>query len=367
MAYFVVQTKKKSGTSVRILFDFWVDKKRRFKTLTKDEWRELGFKEGAPVEILKAQAAKLNEEQHRLRWDRKRAAVQDRLKQEDRENVLFLPEALEQKFLKNEIDERPKHLQKKYRILWRRARRIIKAVGLDYLDWKRKARVIYQHLAEQHLSPDYCKKMLAMLNLWGEFVAHETGKVYAPIPTPKGHDKEQITDAYFDHLENSKESVPLTPEDLNTLKPELPEPQWNWLYVSVWLGLRPKEIDSLSKRDLAWRVEEHEGTKVFVVYQSKLTAVPREQRWKYIPVLFPEQEIALQSVKRGSLSRPLPKTLKRYLKKRVHLYGGRKGFQDLMMARGRTFVEVQAWLGHSSIERTWRSYRNKTKVFIEKK
>jgi hypothetical protein len=363
MAYFV--TKSRKPNQFRIIFDFQHEGRRRFRTLTPKERAELGFKEGASQEELRATAAKLNAEAHRLRWDVKREKIKARLKQDDTDAVIYLPEAFERAFIEEEIETRKD--KKRYRILWRRSRRVIKDLGIDYLDWKRKARQIFQYLAEQRVSPEYAKKIRMLMNLWGEFLASRTGKLYAPIPRPRGAENEAIADAYFDRLVSSKESEPITPDDLQVLASNLPASQYRWMFVSVWFGLRPLEIDRLSRKDLAWREEAQDGMKVLVVYQSKLTSVPREQRWKYIPVLFPEQDEALAMIKAGDLRRPLPKTLKRYLKRRVHLYGGRKNFQDLMISKGRSFFEIQAWLGHTSVERTWKSYRNKMKVLIEKK
>jgi integrase len=41
------------------------------------------------------------------------------------------------------------------------------------------------------------------------------------------------------------------------------------------------------------------------------------------------------------------------------LYGGRKGFTDLMLANDQDFVHISQWMGHSSIERTWKNYKSK--------
>jgi tyrosyl-tRNA synthetase len=126
------------------------------------------------------------------------------------------------------------------------------------------------------------------------------------------------------------------------------------------------EVDNLKLGDRAWYLAQQEGHTVFACYQWKLVSVPREKRWKFIPVLFAEQERAIEIIRSGNFKRPLPKFIKKHLAKNANTYGGRKGFESLMRSKGRTFTEAQAWLGHASIETTWKSYRDQKKVFLEK-
>ena len=103
---------------------------------------------------------------------------------------------------------------------------------------------------------------------------------------------------------------------------------FNWLFLSVWPGLRPQEIDNLHEIQL-WRVETPiVGRKVFWIYQTKIIALPPEDRWK---------------------------PMRQYFSKDIDLYGGRKGFTDLMLSRGNTIENISIWMGHSTLDRTWRS------------
>lgn len=101
------------------------------------------------------------------------------------------------------------------------------------------------------------------------------------------------------------------------------------------------------------------GKLILWVYQTKLVSVPPRYRWKLIPVIFKEQEEAMKIVQEGKFERPLVKTVRRYFGAYTTLYGGRKGFTDLMLAQQQEFVHISQWMGHSSIERTWRNYKSR--------
>lgn len=101
------------------------------------------------------------------------------------------------------------------------------------------------------------------------------------------------------------------------------------------------------------------GRKIIWIFQTKIIALPLEDRWKPIPLLFEEQEFALQIIKSKSFKRPLIKTMRKYFGKGIDLYGGRKGFVDLMLSKGQSLENISIWMGHSTLDRTWRSYKNK--------
>jgi integrase len=41
------------------------------------------------------------------------------------------------------------------------------------------------------------------------------------------------------------------------------------------------------------------------------------------------------------------------------LYGGRKGFVDLMLSLGQNLENVSIWLGHKDISTTWEHYKDR--------
>ena len=94
------------------------------------------------------------------------------------------------------------------------------------------------------------------------------------------------------------------------------EENYNWLLVSIWFGLRPIEIDNLkSPQGKLWDLVEESGYMVLKVYQSKLSNLDRDKRWKYVPCLFPEQENLIELIQEGNFKRPLSKTIKNILTK----------------------------------------------------
>jgi hypothetical protein len=106
-------------------------------------------------------------------------------------------------------------------------------------------------------------------------------------------------------------------------------------------------------------MKNEDGSSVLWIYQEKLVSVPPRYRWKLLPVFLPEQEAGLTLIERGEFKRPLVKTVKRHFGSRVTLYGGRKGFSDLMLSLGQDFINISQWMGHSSIQRTWKSYKSR--------
>ena len=140
---------------------------------------------------------------------------------------------------------------------------------------------------------------------------------------------------------------------------------FNWIYLTVWFGLRPKEVDSLHQ-DENWKIEElYNGRKVLWIFQTKVIALPEEDRWKPIPILYKEQEEGLEIIKTKQHKRPLIKTMRLHFGKNVHLYGGRKAFTDLMLSKGNTLENISILMGHSTINRTWQSYKNRRKYHIQ--
>jgi hypothetical protein len=113
--------------------------------------------------------------------------------------------------------------------------------------------------------------------------------------------------------------------------------------LDVWLGLRPKEVDNLVNADL-WRIETTPmGRSVLWVFQTKIVALPLEDRWKPIPILFEEQRVALRILQSGNFKRPLVRTVHHYFGPHIDLYGGRKGFTDLMLSRGQILENISVW------------------------
>ncbi len=169
---------------------------------------------------------------------------------------------------------------------------------------------------------------------------------------PRGYERQRLLDAHYKKNKNSrKASDPLSPEVLNQAAGKMHQANFNWLFISMWLGLRPQEIDNIHDQQL-WKIETPiVGRKIFCIHQSKIIALPPEDRWKPIPILYEEQEFALRIIHSGNFKRPLVKTMRQYFSKDIDLYGGRKGFTDLMLLKGNTIENISIWMGHS-LDRT---------------
>ncbi len=114
-----------------------------------------------------------------------------------------------------------------------------------------------------------------------------------------------------------------------------------------------------------WRIETlSTGKKILWVFQTKIIALPVEERWKPIPIIFSEQKFAVRIIESGNFKRPLMKTVIKNFGKGTTTYGGRKGFTDLMLSKNQAFENISVWMGHSSLQRTWKSYKSRRRFHL---
>lgn len=239
--------------------------------------------------------------------------------------------------------------------------KILLTVQLDPIDWYDRMFRFYDYFYQRRFSISDISRLLRVTNLWGYFLSRKLGQTYLKIPMPSGKERERILQAYFQKKgRHVCESDPITPEQLEKIKPEINELNYNWLYLSVWLGLRPSEIDQL-KDPLLYQIKKTgENTAVLWVYQTKLISVDPRNRWKLIPIIFPGQSDAMRIIEQTKFKRPLNKTIRHYFGEHTTLYGGRKGFSDLMLRHQQPLENISQWMGHSTIDRTWRNHNSRT-------
>ena len=205
-----------------------------------------------------------------------------------------------------------------------------------------------------------------MANLWGFFISRKLARPFLPIPRPNGYERQRLIDAYYSKEKNSRRpSQPLTPDLLQQALPRINNLNFNWLYLSVWLGLRPQEVDNLHQPEMWFTEILPNGRIVLWVYQTKIIALPPADRWKPIPILFDEQRFTLRIIESRKFRRPTTRTVHKYFGANIDLYGGRKGFSDLMLSKGHSLENISIWMGHSTLDRTWRSYKNKKKYHLQ--
>ena len=76
---------------------------------------------------------------------------------------------------------------------------------------------------------------------------------------------------------------------------------------------------------------------------------------------------AIKFIEKGILKKPLNKTLKAIMGlDNIGSYSGRKGFTDLMLDNEQAIEDISMWLGHSSIEMTWKRYKDRSRVRFTK-
>lgn len=358
MAY-VIRKLKATARTWKPQWEVW-SPKRKAKDIPLSQYSLHGFSPSMSYDEACQRRDELNAQASLRRHQANKVAISERLGQEELAQVAYLGEALVREFERDILYEGVAR-KDKMESHWRAARRILCELRIDVSEWEARKRAFYSLFTREAISPAYLQKLVRIINLWGKFITRKRGIFFEPLPYPRGYDKERIADAYFDSSDGGYESLPLTPAMLEAKRGSLEEKHLNWLYLSLWFGLRPEEVDSLRSSE-RFRIEKHEGKQVLFVYQTKLTGIARDKRWKYIPCLQPEQVKALSVIRSAKFSRPLSKTVQAHFGEGVLLYGGRKGFEHLMGQLGYALEYISTWLGHQSIERTWRNYKNKQKV-----
>jgi integrase len=344
MGYYV----KREKYGWRIIKETYVGGKRISKTVPSKAIEDLGIDKSWDYDRLRAFVKRMTVEEKRIR-------IAERLHKDDEIESAFLPGALVTSYerdISSHSFGSPAH-QKKLFSHWNTVKGLIRDLELAPEQAYDKSNKIYKYFLSKKWSPNYCNKLLRTLNSWG----YHCSKLYRPVDAPRGVKRVAIETAYEESSTFRGPADPLTPE---LCKQGLFSVRGNyeWLLWTIWFGLRPSEVDIR-----LFKVGILKNVPILQVYQSKLTAVSKEKRYKHIPALFAEQRELLSTLTAIPLKRPLIKTLRNaFPSKRITLYSGRKGFVDLMLDRGQILEDISNWLGHTSIETTWKNYRNKLRI-----
>lgn len=335
------------------------------------EFMSLGFRKDMTIDEARERAKQLNR-LSKIERDRARI-VAVRISHEKLVDNAYLPAQLVQEFetwLNDNTRGGAAHLIRTFKH-WTFVKKMVVYLQLEPKEYAKNMVRIYKYFsgtneAKRPYSLDYTVKNISLLNKWGLFASEHQGTYYKPVPYPSGADRESINDAYWGSTEHYVgESAPITPKMLRGAKfPN--ENQWNWVFCTVWLGLRPSEMDKANDPKFArWTVEK--GVDVLWIYQNKLRGVHRDKRWKPLPLLTKEQKRAGEIVKSGLFERPLTRTIQLALgNDQVTTYGGRKGFTDLMRAKHHPIDHISQWLGHRSLDTTWGKYKQADVVLFKK-
>lgn len=361
MGYRVPKTNYGLGWKVK--FESY-EGKRSSKDIPKTEYARLGFNEKMTREEAKAKAKTLNAQEEVKRIEAKRRKIADRMKLEETVLLAYLPEtevrAFEREVLFNpevfdSVDERR---NKKFKSHWKAAQKAMAHIQLDPTDWCEHPQRFFDYFAINKISYSYVRKITRLLNMWGQWQCRKKNIFFQKLDLPKGKPKLRIAKEYFKKHPGGLASDPLTWTALNSAQNELKPEQWNWLYLTVWFGLRPEEADSGNDKEIVHDTKLN--LPALKVYQPKLaSSLPYEQCFKFIPCKYPEQLRVVDLLKNGKFARPLVKTVQGYFGERVNLKGGRKNFEEMMLERDEDYKDISLWLGHQSVDRTWKDYRNR--------
>ena len=348
----------------------WVDNKPKTFVVPVQAWLALGFEQTMSIEAAKARASHLNAIKSAEIESARNAA--NRVIRLETSTSVYLPEYLVEQFSSLLMGRRHSGIthKKKMKSHWKKAQQLIIELQIMPEAYGANSERIYDWFVDKEISLEYASKLIGLLNRWGELCCKANSTFFEKIRMPTGRDRSAIGDAYAEADTFQGESDALTPTMLINSRAKFKDEQFKWLFISVWFGLRPQEIDALKTSDnKKWKVETDaaSGAKVLWIYQPKLVAIEKEKRWKPIPIMYPEQESALQFALSGVIKAPSYKKIHDVFGERMRLYGGRKNFLDMMLDKGQELVNISMWLGHQGIERSYTKYRNKRRVALPSK
>lgn len=334
------------------------------KALPKESYEALGFQLHWSIAEARTSCKELNKVRAEEKQSIRRAILKS--KEVKSLNEYFFPTQLlvlfmEKLELENQGSER--HLQKSFSVF-----KFVQAMCIklkikppEYRDQQKK---IFNYFVSKKVSVSYAKRIIAMTNTWGYFQCRMSGQFFEPIPTIKGNTRERIADAQATKVGKNtrlgvrEQSEPLTEDALKKLKDKAPPALYNFLHLTVYLGLRPEEAISLHDEE-SYKLEDRDGLSILWVYQSKLKSVAKDKRWKLIPLILPEQQECLSIIASGEFKKCSYKYARTFLPKGTTFYGGRKNFIDMMLSYGQKLEDISMWMGHTSLDTSWKHYKNK--------
>jgi hypothetical protein len=337
----------------------YVDGERLQLKVPNQIYLEIGIDPDLSPEAAKQRVKEINKERSFQRKQQHAAAARTALKLQDFDKLYFKEEDIVkfEERLRMRTAGSDRHLQKlfsQFKHVQKMMRRL-KIGPEDYLD---KSEYIFKYLAENEISLDYSNKIIQMANYWGAYLSKRQAKFFDPISPIPGSFQTLIAKAQ----RKKKKAVRRPSKRLNIpglakLKTKLSREKYNWVALSFEFGLRPDEVDSL--KESAEVITNISGVEVLRVFQSKIEGADLEGAYKYIPILFEEQRVALSAL--PEIARPSAKEIGAVLEG-CDTYCGRKGFADLMQSRGQKLEHISLWLGHKNIQTTLKTYKDLANV-----
>jgi hypothetical protein len=386
MGWRLKPNKDKTSWSLHHIVDKGRDKSgkkiRPARVLADSEVKAHGFDPNWSYEnALKYYRNSFQAEQSKKRDAEKMAKAKARVNDAAIVKSAFLPEDLVQEFYQYLVDRFGDpitgELPDNYDSFWRGAQALIAEVQLEPWNYSLYPNKVYAYAIKHQYSPSWFKKVLKFVNLWGFYICHKRQKPFLPVPPIEGQWRNKINEAYLEVKKDGAESDPLTFEILNDIKytedhsetEKMKGRHWRYCYVSLAFGLRPSELDRILKDEKNKYYEitkpDKNGIRFLKIWQAKLVNIEHSRRWKSIPCLYDFQEQALEYIRAKNFKRPLTKTVHIFVGSKYNNYMGRKGFMDLLLSLGQRFENISMYLGHTSLDRSLRSYKQKGIVYYD--
>ncbi len=288
---------------------------KRTWDIGKERWSSLGFHPSMSVLEVRARAKQLNSQLRLKRQEEQLQEIKEKRLGFLTRHEAMLPDTFvaefEERFVRargNLTEEQRRRRNKQRYTTWRAAQKVIVTVGLEPSQWFFHNEHFYDVMFQSQFSIGYAQAILNIVNLWGQFISRKLSQPFSPIRRPQGYERQRILEGFYQKQSlcpQRRPSNPIAPEQLEKVRGIMNPKNFNWLFISVWFGLRPLEIDQLND-DSMWTLEVlPTGRKLLWVYQTKIIALPREDRWKPIPILYDEQHFALKIIKDKNFRRPL--------------------------------------------------------------
>lgn len=346
-----------------VLEEIWVDGKRTQKTVPKAVYLALGLDPTLSITDARKRIKQINAEK-KLDSYRAVEAARRVAKIGFYEDTFFPQEIVDAFTEKVRIDTAGSdaHLLRLYSH-FKFIQEMIMTLKLLPKEYADQAGYFYKYMIDKRISVDYSKKLIQMLNMWGRFISKKQVSFFEEVPMPPRKMRVAIAKAQRGKSGVRTESERLTLEMLKTLCSKLPEAQGNWLHCSFWLGLRPIEVDQLAAlKNLEIMIGKGSGVKILAVDQTKIQGEESKESYKYIPILYPEQEVAIKLLAAKNLKRPTVEKLREISGLTIDLYCGRKSFVDLMQNLGQRPEDASIWMGHKDIKTTLAHYKDRANV-----
>jgi len=233
-------------------------KPKREWDIPKPRWQTLGFNAFMTLEEARSRAKQLNDQHHLKRQEiQVKKIAEEQAKLTLRYDAVLPSEfaaEFENRFVRKRDSQTEQELRKNTRayVTWRAAQRLIVAINTDPSEWFYHTDRFYDYFCSQKMSLRYLQGVLRMANLWGYFFCRKLARPFLPIPAPRGYERQRLIDANYEKKGVARASRSLSPVDLERAHMKLNRKHFNWLFLSVWFGLRPKEVDSLHSKDPRW-------------------------------------------------------------------------------------------------------------------